>query len=159
MSDSKPTINITRGPKESPPPSEPSASTDADAVSGIASSVRNVWLAGLGALSVAEELGTRTFDALVREGKSWEAEQGKDSLSADESPSTVQQLRKGSADAVATLERRIRSEVSDMVTQMGIPRRQDIDALREDVSQLSEKVDDLTEALALDRAHDDEPMD
>jgi len=159
MSDSKPTINITRGRKESPPPSDPPPAAGPDVVSGLASGVRNVWLAGLGALSMAEELGTKTFDALVREGKSWESEQGMGSSAAGESSSAMKQLREGSAEAVASLERRIRSEVSDMVTQMGIPRRQDVDALREEVSELSEKVDRLTETLDPDPVLNDEPMD
>ena len=101
---------------------------------------------------MAEELGAKTFETLVSEGKSWEAEnaQSTPTDAEDGGVSAMDQLRKGGAQAVASIERRVREEVSDMMTQMGVPRRQDVDALRNEVRQLSDKVDQLAETLDAD---------
>ena len=156
MSDTTPSINITRGKKSE---DELSSSTDASTMpdalsmaSGLAEGARTIWLAGLGAVSMAEELGAKTFETLVSEGKSWEAEnaQSTPTDAEDGGVSAMDQLRKGGAQAVASIERRVREEVSDMMTQMGVPRRQDVDALRNEVRQLSDKVDQLAETLDAD---------
>ena len=87
MSDDKPTINVTRGSrgKKSNKTSSTKSSTSGnrsrsssalpsamEVAQGLAETTRNVWLAGLGAISMAEDAGTSAFNALVQEGKSWE---------------------------------------------------------------------------------------
>lgn len=168
MSDSKPTINITRGKKPSKPasasggPSGKTSASEADAPSagsGFAESVRTIWLAGLGAVSLAEDVGAKTFQSLVEEGKSWESQRERPTRNAssdDGLSSPVERLRKGGADAVASLERRVRDEVNAIITQVGIPRRQDVEALRDEVGQLSDKVDRLAEMLDQTHASDAE---
>jgi poly(hydroxyalkanoate) granule-associated protein len=166
MSDSKPTINITRGKKPSKPASASSgksSASEADAPSagsGFAESVRTLWLAGLGAVSLAEDVGAKTFQSLVEEGKAWESQRERPTQNAapdDGPPSPVERLRKGGANAMASLERRVRDEVNDIITQVGIPRRQDVEALRDEVGQLSDKVDRLAEML--DQTHASDPED
>jgi len=83
MSDDGPKINVTRGKradKEKKNKQAQSSSTAPGAMevaTGLAQRAREMWLAGLGALSLAEEAGTKVFDALVEEGKSWEEQRRK----------------------------------------------------------------------------------
>lgn len=157
MSDPKPTINITRGKK--PQTSSTSRRDDGqagsgvpDVASGLAEGVRAVWLAGLGAIATVEELSTKAFESLVEEGKAWEAQRVQQTSDRG-GESRMQRFRKGGTEAMASLERCVRDEVNDMITQMGIPRREDVDALQDEVRQLSEKVNRLAELL------DDRPAD
>jgi poly(hydroxyalkanoate) granule-associated protein len=104
-----------------------------------------MWLAGLGALSVAEEAGTKVFNALVEEGKSWEEQRRKQQKQTAEQ---VKNLQEEGTRAVEAVEARVRDEVNDALRRIGVPHRDDIDELRHQVDALSEKMDRLTDAIA-----------
>jgi poly(hydroxyalkanoate) granule-associated protein len=111
-----------------------------------------MWLAGLGALSVAEEAGTQVFNALVEEGKSWEQERRKQT---EQTAKQVRTLTEEGTDAIEAVEERVRDEVNDVLHQMGIPRRDDIDELRDQVDALAEKMDQLADAVSEQQKGDD----
>ena len=153
MSDDKtPNINVTRGKKKRSKKTSSRAGSSGselpgamDVASGLARSVRNVWLAGLGALSVAEEAGTQVFNALVEEGKSWEqARRERTEMTAEQ----VQKLSDEGTRAVEVLEKRVRDEVDDVLHRIGVPHQNDIEELRSQVDALAEKMDRLTEAIS-----------
>ncbi len=158
--DQKPKINVTRGKKERSNEKTSSGKTSAgsdlpgamEVASGLARSARNLWLAGLGALSVAEEAGTQVFDALVEEGKSWEQERRE---TTERTAQQVQQLAEDGTDAVEAVEARVREEVNDALQRLGVPHRDDIDELRDQVNDLAEQMDDLADAVSEKQATDD----
>jgi poly(hydroxyalkanoate) granule-associated protein len=153
MSDDKsPKINVTRGKKKrSKKKSSKKKSAGSDLpgamemASGLARRARNMWLAGLGALSVAEEAGTQVFNALVEEGKSWEQERRK---KTERTAKQVQNLTEEGTQAIEAVEQRVRTEVNDALKQIGVPRRDDVQELRDQVDALSKKMDALADAVA-----------
>jgi poly(hydroxyalkanoate) granule-associated protein len=152
MSDDKsPKINVTRGKKKrsKKKSSKKSAGSDLpgamEVASGLARRARNMWLAGLGALSVAEEAGTQVFNALVEEGKSWEQERRK---TTQQTAKQVQSITEEGTQAVEAVEQRVRDEVNDALKQIGVPHRDDVQELRDQVDALSEKMDALADAVA-----------
>lgn len=82
----KPRINVTRGakrpsPRKAPPEHQPTQT-------GWWDQMHNVWLAGLGVLSVVEEQSTKLFRALVEEGKRWEQTRREEAAQAGRSTDT-----------------------------------------------------------------------
>jgi len=153
MSDDKsPKINVTRGKKKrsnKKSSKKKSAGSDLpgamEMASGLARRARNMWLAGLGALSVAEEAGTQVFNALVEEGKSWEQERRKQT---ERTAQQVQNLTEEGTQAIEAVEERVRTEVNDALKQIGVPRRDDVQELRDQVDALSKKMDALADAIS-----------
>lgn len=150
--DNSPKINVTRGKKKrSKKKSSRKKSAGSDLpgamemASGLARRAREMWLAGLGALSVAEEAGTQVFNALVEEGKSWEQERRK---KTQQTAKQVQSITEEGAQAVEAVEQRVRTEVNDALKQIGVPRRDDVQELRDQVDALSKKMDALADAVA-----------
>lgn len=155
MSDDKPTINVTRGSRgkkkssteKSSSKSKRSSSTlpgAMDVAQGLAETTRSVWLAGLGALSMAEEAGTKAFNALVDEGKSWEQARRERTETASKQ---IKRIADEGASAAGAVEERVRTELDNALSRVGVPSRDDVDTLREQVNDLSEKVDRLAKAL------------
>jgi poly(hydroxyalkanoate) granule-associated protein len=151
MSDEqKPTINVTRGRNKGRGKSAREAAPESGGADlmGLASravqSVRNVWWAGLGVLAVAQETGAQVFDALVEEGKSWEQAQREQTEARRRQ---VQTLADEGAKAVEAVEQRVRDEVDEALRQVGVPRRRDLDELRERVNDLAQKLDRLSDAV------------
>jgi len=151
MSDDGPKINVTRGKrqdkekKNEQAPSGSGAPGAMEVATGRAQRAREMWLAGLGALSLAEEAGTQVFNALVEEGKSWEEQRRKQQQQTAEQVKTLQE--EGTR-AVEAVEERVRDEVNDALRRIGVPHRDDIDELRHQVDALSEKMERLTDAIA-----------
>jgi poly(hydroxyalkanoate) granule-associated protein len=151
----KPSINITRGKKNSPRPNKPSQTTPNDSSgwfglpTDLTSGARDVWLAGLGALSVVEDQGAKLFRALVQEGKSWEKTQrdeaSKALKAAEEEGEQVAEATKEALDEQVV--RRVREGVDSALSQAGIPTRSSIDALRAQVDDLAQKADRLAAQL------------
>jgi poly(hydroxyalkanoate) granule-associated protein len=124
-----------------------------DVAQSVAETTRRFWLAGLGAISMAEETGTNVFNALVEEGKSWEQAR------RERTEAATKQLRRiaseGAETAVA-IEERVRDEIDGALERVGVPNRDDIDDLRGQVDDLGRKVDRLAEMLREEREASDE---
>mgnify|MGYP000577201075 CR=1 FL=1 len=150
-----PKINVTRGKRSDR--TETSSRTTGSALpgpmevaSGLARRAQNLWWAGLGALSVAEEAGTQVFDALVEEGKSWEQARRE---RTQETAEQVEAITQEGTRAVEAVEARVRDEVHEALRRVGVPHRDDVDELRDQVDALSTKLDRL--AAAIDERTDD----
>ncbi len=159
MSDEqKPTINVTRGRNKERGKSAREAAPEAGGpdLMGLASRVvqgaRSVWLAGLGVLSVAQETGAQVFDALVKEGKSWEQARREETETRRR---RVQTLVDQGAQTVEAVEDRVRAEVDDALRRVGVPRRSDLDDLRGRVNDLAQKLDRLSRAVEAERPNDE----
>lgn len=152
-----PKINVTRGKRSDR--TETSSRTTAsgstlpgpmEVASGLARRAQNLWWAGLGALSVAEEAGTQVFDALVEEGKSWEQARRE---RTQETAEQVEAITQEGTRAVEAVEARVRDEVHEALRRVGVPHRDDVEELRDQVDALSTKLDRL--AAAIDERTDD----
>lgn len=156
--DSKPTINISRGKrsrKRSTSASKAESTSGSglglglnEVATGLASGVRNAWLAGLGALSMAEQVGSQVFDALVEEGKSWERQRRE---TTEAVAKKLDQLRGESAqvaeEAGEAAQERVRSEVNTALESIGVPSRSDLDDLRGQVEDLTDRLETLSAEL------------
>ena len=103
-------------------------------------SAHQIWLAGLGAYSKAQEEGNKVFDALVKEG---ETIQKKTRKVADEKMAEVAGKAAGTWDR---LEQVFEDRVARSLSSLGVPTKKDIDKLSKRVAELTAVVQQLTEA-------------
>lgn len=116
----------------------------------LSESAQQIWLAGVGAFGRAQAEGTRLFDGLVKEGLSLENTAkrfaGKRAdVVRDAVESRVDQARGRAADTWDRLEKVFEDRVQKALVKLGVP-------AREDLRQLSERVDRLTAELRRQRA-------
>lgn len=103
-------------------------------------SAHQIWLAGLGAYSKAQEEGSKVFDALVKEG---ETIQKKTRKAADDKMAEVAGKAAGTWDR---LEQVFEDRVARALSSLGVPTKKDIDKLSKRVAELTAVVQQLTEA-------------
>ena len=115
-----------------------------DVATAAANGVRNAWLAGLGALSYAESVGTQVFDSLVEEGKTWERSRRETQEAVKRK---VDELRSGGEDVAKAAEEKVRSEVDSAISRIGVPTQSEMETLRSQVDDLNTKIERLTRAL------------
>ena len=94
-------------------------------------SVEQVWLAGLGALALTEEEGTKFFHSLVKKG---EVVEKKSKARLEE---VVDVAKKVPATAISTIERRTDETFKQVMQRLGIPTRKDIDLLTRRIEKLT----------------------
>lgn len=152
MSDNgSPSINVTRGKRKRRNSSSRTQSSGSSllpnpmsVVSGVLQRAQELWWAGLGVVSVAEDAGAKVFDALVEEGKSWEQAQRE---RREQTAQRVEELTEEGTRAVEAVEEQVRSEVNEALHRIGVPHRDDIDELRDQIDTLAERMDQLAEAI------------
>ena len=110
--------------------------------SEISESVHRVWLAGLGALSAAEDEGTKLFTALVTRGRKYERTMKKPVDQATvEVKRKVKDVRGRAGKTVKKIERAFDDQIDAALHRIGVPTRKEIAAL-------SRKVEKLTQTIA-----------
>lgn len=104
--------------------------TDAQLADKIKGSARQIWLAGLGAYTKAEEDTGRFFERLVQEGEQLESKTrgvvGKQIKSVEDRVEGVRERATGTWDR---LENMFDERVSGALRRLGIHRREEIEAL------------------------------
>lgn len=127
--------------KPSQPPA-PKADEDSQMAGRIRDSARQIWLAGLGAYTKAEEDAGRFFDRLVHEGEELETKTrglvGRQVKAVEHRVEDVRDRATGTWDRLETL---FDERVSGALRRLGIPRR-------EDLEKLEARVEELEQALA-----------
>lgn len=103
-----------------------------------------MWLAGLGAVGMVEDVVSGTFDALVEEGKTWHRTRAEERA---QTARRIEQLREEGDEPLESVETRVRAELDGVLRQVGIARRDEVEALRTEVDTLEETIDRLHEAL------------
>lgn len=116
------------------------AGTENPLAATVKDSAQQIWLAGLGAFAKAQEEGTRLFDALVKEG---EALQAKTRKAAED---RVVAFTGKATDTWDKLEKVFEDRVARAIHSLGVPTKQDVQALSRRVAELTEAVQKLTEA-------------
>lgn len=106
-------------------------------------SAHKIWLAGLGALSKAEEEGTKVFHTLVEAGEKFEA-RGKKRFTLVKGK--VQEAREAAEDRIEKLGDTFDDQVANAVQKLGVPSRDEIQRLTKRVEELTAKVDKIKPA-------------
>lgn len=102
-------------------------------------SAQQIWLAGLGAFSKAQEGGTRVFEALIKEG---ERLQMRTKEAAAEKVTEMANRATGTWDR---LEKVFEDRVARALHSLGVPTKQDIQTLTRRVHELTEVVQKMSE--------------
>lgn len=122
---------------------DPEAAEQAERLSrSLSDTAQQIWLAGLGALSRAQAESTKLFEGIVKEGLNLEQTAAK---FADTQGGVVREAIGSGVDAAAEraastwtqLETAVESAVRRALTRLGVPDRDEMDALRERVDSLS----------------------
>jgi len=103
---------------------------------------KQIWLAGLGAFSRAEEEGNKLFDSLVKVGEELE------SKTADIADQTVEKVSEKAKESVTDtkdkVEKLIDNSVHHSLNRIGLVTLKDVQYLERLILQLHTKVDQLT---------------
>ena len=112
-------------------------------------SAHQIWLAGLGAFTKAQEEGSKVFDALVQEGL---AIQHKTQTAAEAKLAEASQKMSQMANEISTrttgqwdkLENIFEDRVSKALHRLGVPSASDIEVLTARIEELSKAVEKLS---------------
>jgi poly(hydroxyalkanoate) granule-associated protein len=113
-------------------------------------SANQIWLAGLGAFSKAQQEGAKMFEALVAEGEKF---QERTKVAADERLAEMREKASGTWDK---LEKVFEDRVARALHTLNVPSRHDIDVLSKRVHELTattRKLSEEEEAHGRGRAH------
>jgi len=123
--------------------------SNAQLSSTVKESAQQIWLAGLGAFSKAQEEGGKVFEALVKEGvtmqrKTQAVAEEKITEAAQRMTSAATEMGSRAAGQWDKLETIFEDRVAKALGRLGIPTARDLQAL-------NERIDALTEELAKTR--------
>ncbi|MFI4926178.1 MAG: phasin family protein [Burkholderiales bacterium] len=130
-----------------PPPSDEDAESSASQFAGtVKESAQQIWLAGLGAFSKAQEEGGKVFQALVKEGvtlqkRTQAAAEEKLTEASGRMSSMASDLSSKASGQWDTLGTIFEERVSRALKQLGVPTARDIE-------QLTRRVDALERSIA-----------
>jgi poly(hydroxyalkanoate) granule-associated protein len=100
-------------------------------------SAHKIWLAGLGAMSVASDEGSKFFKNLVEKGEEFQA---REKPPVEAVKRTVDDAKGRVEDLWNKLENKFNEKVAQALQSLGVPSK-------EEISQLTERVDALMKAL------------
>ena len=127
---------------KSKPAAATATSPKASGGKSIVESAQHIWLAGLGAFAKAQDEGTRLFEALVREGVSLEQKTRKLTTGKAEEArvameAAVGQVKERSQETWDKLEKVFEDRVQKALVKLGVPGRDDLNALTDRVERLT----------------------
>ena len=119
---------------------------------------RQVWLAGLGAFARAQEEGGKVFDTLVQEGQAVDAQMKKvvsdktDQMKGgiEAVKDKVEEIRDKASDGWSKLEEVFQSRVARALGRLGVPTRDDIQQLFQQVDLLTQNIQELSQAVEVE---------
>src|SRR6195952_4415294 len=106
----------------------------------IKDSVHRIWLAGLGALSAAEEEGGKIFSRLVERGRDVES---KGKVEVDKVKSEVDKMKTKAESAFETWGDKFDDKLTSTLRRLGVPSREEIRNLTHKVEELNAKIEQL----------------
>lgn len=119
-------------------------------VGGIEKYSRKIWLAGLGIYSKIDQDGSKLFDSLVKDGEKAEkhAKDAVDSAkdSAKASTSRVSDVKERALGKWGELEEAFDKRLNSAISRLGVPSRNEIKALHQQVDTLTKQIERLTGA-------------
>lgn len=147
--------------KKSGPLGLPSLPDLLDFPAGLAENAREVWMAGIGALSTVEEMGAGLFQQLVRKGEDWEQESRKKLTAATRQAGAAVEGARATAESLsqkplawssaveAQVERLVEESIEGVLHRMNVPTHDEVRELIEHVQALTGKVDALSARMKL----------
>ncbi len=106
-------------------------------------SATQIWLAGLGAFSKAEQEGAKMFEALVAEGEKFQ----------ERTDERLAEMREKATGAWNKVEKVFDDRVGRALHVFNVPTRKDIDVLSKRVHELTVKLSEEEETHGRGRAH------
>ena len=127
------------------------AGKEKDLAQGVLNSSHQIWLAGLGAFSRAQQEGTKVFESLVRQGEQLQAKTKRvatETAAAARGAATakakeMQQMAGGTWDK---LEQVFEDRVARTLSKLGVYTQNDVQRLAARVDELAEAVNKLVKA-------------
>jgi poly(hydroxyalkanoate) granule-associated protein len=141
------------------------AATGDQLVAKIRDSATQIWLAGLGAFSKAQQEGTGLFNALVKEGEAVQKRTKKiagDTVAAfrgnandalEAAGDKVAMLRDNATGAWDKLEHVFEQRVAQALHSLNVPTKKDIDHLSRRVAELTTVANKLSTTMSHERRH------
>lgn len=128
-------------------PSEPS--DEHDVAQAVRASVHEIWQAGLGAFSKAQEEGGKMFAKLVKEGSELQKRTQKNTEekmydATDAASKVATKVSKQASDSWDKLEKMFEERVSRALSSLGVPTQKDIAALNARIDVLQHLIANLT---------------
>ncbi len=111
-------------------------------------SAHKIWLAGLGALAVGQEEGTKLFKNLVEKGQDFESA-GKEQVA--KAKGTVAGVKTVAESYWETFERTLDEKVTAVVHRLGVPTKDEIEGLTKKVEDLTKSIEKLRKSEASTR--------
>ncbi|MFP5383820.1 MAG: phasin family protein [Gammaproteobacteria bacterium] len=106
---------------------------------------QQIWLAGLGAFSKAEEEGSKLFDTLVDLGRDVES-RARDKV--EKTGTRVEEVRtkvKGrTGETLEKMEKAFDDRLSGALSRLGIPNKREVEALNNRIEELTRTIEKLT---------------
>ncbi len=129
------------------------APADDHAARGIMDSAQQIWQTSVKALGRAQQESTRLFEALVKEGvhvekKTRSLASGKVNAVRGSVENRVEQVKDRAADTWDRLEKVFEERVQRALVRLGVPGREELQALIQRVDQLNARLRDLAETPA-----------
>jgi poly(hydroxyalkanoate) granule-associated protein len=106
----------------------------------IMDSAHKVWLAGLGAVAMAEEEGGKFLSSLMEKGQKLE---GKSKEQVEKAKGTVAGMKTVAESYWETFGRTIDDQMTTVIHRIGVPTKDEIEALTKKVEDLTVAVDNL----------------
>lgn len=116
-------------------------SNEKQVMGSVVDSARQIWLAGLGAFSKAEEEGGKLFESLVKEGEEVEARTRKTAEEkVEEVKGKMEEVKNKVSDTWDGLEQVFEDRVARVLNRLGVPTNDDVQELSKRVEELHESV-------------------
>ncbi len=106
---------------------------------GMTESANKIWLAGLGALAVAQEEGGKLFANLVKRGRQYESKVGMPAMNLG----VIHDTRDKAAVTIEKLGKSVDAQVTAALHRLGVPTRDEISMLSKRVEMLTASVEKL----------------
>lgn len=125
--------------------------------SAVKDSAQQIWLAGLGAFSKAQEEGSKVFDTLVKEGlaiqrKTQAAAEGKITEATSRMSDLASDIQSKAGNRWDKLENIFEERVAKALGKLGVPSARDVSALTARIDQLDKHIQKLNSSGAATRA-------
>ncbi len=111
----------------------------------ISTSARQIWLAGLGALATGQETGNKVFKELVKKGAAIE-DAGKEQI--ERAKGTVSGVTVMAESYWETFEKKLDEKMTAAIHKLGVPTKNEIEALTKKVEDLTKTIEALQKKQA-----------
>jgi len=131
----------------------PSKSSHAHLTGSVKDSAQQIWLAGLGAFSKAQEEGGKVFETLVKEGlsiqrKTQAVAEEKISVATSRMASMATDIQSKAGNQWDKLETIFEDRVAKALNKLGVPSAKDVNALIARIDELNKSVQQLSAKAA-----------